>query len=59
MRWPFRTPGERSAKPLMVSCRPNGKPFMAKRQTFLTKHTETIEVAILFWTHGDKDNRSA
>ena len=32
------TPGECSAKPLMVSCRPNGKPFMAKRQTFLTKH---------------------
>jgi hypothetical protein len=33
------TPGERSAKPRMVSCRPNGKPFMAKRHTFLTNHT--------------------
>src|SRR5262249_22624819 len=32
------TPGERSAKPLMVSCRSNGKPFMAKRHTYLTNH---------------------
>jgi hypothetical protein len=27
-----------SQKPLVVSCRLNGKPFMAKWQTFLTKH---------------------
>ncbi len=33
------TPVERSEKPLVVSCRPNGKPFMAKRQTFLAKHS--------------------
>jgi len=32
---------ERSEKPLMVSCRPNGKPFMAKWQTFLAKHRQT------------------
>ena len=32
------TPAERSVKPLMVSCRPNGKPFMAKRQTYVSKH---------------------
>ena len=35
---PFLTPVECSQKPLMVSCRPNGKPFMAKWQTFLTNH---------------------
>src|SRR6266566_5774631 len=36
------TPVERSEKPLVVSCRPNGKPFMAKWQTFLTKHMSRI-----------------
>src|SRR5215472_4431754 len=30
------TPAERSVKPRMVSCRPNGKPFMAKRHTYVT-----------------------
>jgi hypothetical protein len=31
-------PVERSQEPLLVSCRPNGKSFMAKWQTFLAKH---------------------
>src|SRR5512145_2371348 len=35
-------PAERSQKPLVVSCRPNGKPFMAKWQTFLAKHNSTL-----------------
>src|SRR5215813_15675087 len=33
-------PVEGAWKPLVVSCRPNGKPFMAKRQTFLSKHND-------------------
>src|SRR5262249_58779012 len=32
------SPLECSKKPLVVSGRPNGKPFMAKWQTFLAKH---------------------
>jgi len=33
------TPAERSVKPLLFACRPNGKPFMAKRQTYVSKHS--------------------
>ena len=29
-------------KPLVVLCRLNGKPFMAKRQTFPTKHIDSF-----------------
>ena len=39
---PFAQPIELPQKPLVVSGTPNGKPFMAKRQTFLTKHTAII-----------------
>src|SRR6266702_7337342 len=42
------TPVERSEKPLVVSCRPNGKPFMAKWQTFLAKHNEHIAEALIW-----------
>ena len=38
--WPFRHALWRAPRPLLaVSCRPNGKPFMAKWQTFLAKHS--------------------
>src|SRR5437763_15653242 len=35
---PFAQPVGRTQTPFVVSGTPNGKPFMANRQTFLTKH---------------------
>jgi|SRR2546425_8148913 len=47
-------PVERSQTPLAVSCRPNGKPFMAKWQTFLAKHTSGQAQYVRLTMEGQK-----